>query len=105
MRLSVRFPDGGLVAEVLVQPDSIFAQDPERETFVVGSFTPGPAFPRVRVKLDAFQAVFDAGDLVRASALHEDIDRLDLRATDSEGRAFEVVNVVFQEGGLLFCAR
>ena len=104
MDLSVRFPDGELVAEVRPNPECPFAQDPESGSFVLGSFTPGPAFSRIRVALAAFLAAFDAGDLSLASRLHEEIDSLGLVATDSAGRAYRVWNVNFQEGGLLFNA-
>lgn len=104
MHLSVRFPDGGLVAEVEARSDCPFAEDPATGSFVLGSFTQGPAFPRLRVKLDAFLAVFDTDSLAYASALHEEIDRLGLVATDPAGRTYRVWNVLFQEGGLLFQA-
>jgi hypothetical protein len=104
MRLSVRFPDGELVAEVQAEPECPFAQDPESGSFVLGLFTPGSAFSRIRVDLDAFLAAFDTGDLSLASRLHEEIDSLGLVATDSAGRAYRVWNVLFQEGGLLFQA-
>jgi hypothetical protein len=70
----------------------------------MGSFTPGPGFPRLRARLDAFLALFEGGDLAGASGLHEEIDDLGLRAVDSLGRTYRVWNVNFQEGGLLFQA-
>jgi hypothetical protein len=104
MDLDVRFPDGGLVASVCAEPSCPFAQDPMRGSFVMGAFTPGPDFQRLRPHLEAFLSLFDSGDLARAADLHDEIDRLDLRATDSLGRTYRVRNVVFQIGGLLFQA-
>jgi hypothetical protein len=104
MRLRVQFPDGGLVADVRAQPSCPFAKNPESGSFVVGSFLPGPEFPRLQARLDAFLGVYGSGDLARASALHEAIDELGLRAVDSLGRTYRVWNVNFQEGGLLFNA-
>jgi hypothetical protein len=92
------------VADVRAEPSCPFAQDPQSGSFVMGSFAPGPEFPRLRVRLDAFLAVYDSGDLAGASALHEEIDDLGLRAVDSLGRTYRVWNVNFQEGGLLFNA-
>ncbi len=69
-----------------------------------GSFTRGPAFPRLGALLDEFLQVFDTGSVAEASELHERIDRLGLLALDASGRAYHVSNVYFQEGGLLFNA-
>lgn len=104
MHLSVRFPNGELVAEVQVAPDCPFAQDPEGGSFVLGSFAPGSAFPRISVALAAFLAAFDAGDVSLASRLHEELDRFGLVASDLDGRSYRVSNVNFQRGGLLFQA-
>jgi hypothetical protein len=68
------------------------------------TFVAGPAFHHVRAKLDAFLAVFETGNTAEASHLHERLDRLDLVATDSSGSAYQVSNVNFQQGGLLFNA-
>ena len=70
MHLSVRFPDGENVAEVYAGSECPFAQDPESGSFVLGSFTPGSAFSRIRVELDAFLAALQNGDLSLASRLH-----------------------------------
>src|SRR5688572_24647067 len=105
MRLTVTFPDGALVADVVVEPDCPFAREPgEPPGFVVGNFAAGPAFPRVRDMLDVFNSVFASGDLVRASELHEQMDRLGLIATGLDGQVFQVSVVYFQAGGLLFAA-
>jgi hypothetical protein len=103
MKLLVRMPDGELVAEVLVDPDCPFGRSPA-DSFVIGQFVPGPAFPRLRKHLDAFHAEYDTGDSAAASALHEEIDRLGLVAVDEHGKAYRIWNVVFQQKGLLFCA-
>lgn len=104
MLLCVRFPDGQLVAEVQADPSCPFAQDPQSGSFVLGSFKAGPAFPMLRARLDEFLAVFNTGDLPTASAVHEQIDGLGLRAVDPSGTMYRVWNVNFQEGGLLFNA-
>lgn len=73
-------------------------------SFVVGSFVAGPAFQSVREKLDAFLAVFETGNISEASDLHDELDRLGLVATDSSGSTYQLSNINFQEGGLLFNA-
>jgi hypothetical protein len=102
MRLLVKYPDGELVAEVLVHHD--FDWDPGGAGFVSGDFVEGPAFLRLRRMLDAFLAAYNTGDLQRASQLHEEIDRLGLVAIDPSGKSYRVSNVNFQRGGLLFSA-
>jgi hypothetical protein len=37
--------------------------------------------------------------------MHEELDRLALVASDAGGRSYELWNIVFQDGGLLFNAR
>ena len=106
MQLWVRFPnDDGVVALVEADEDCPFARDPRTGSFVTGTFTPDVAFPRLRQQLDAFLVVYRTGDLARASGLHEELDRLGLLATDISGRSYELWNIVFQDGGLLFNAR
>lgn len=100
----MHFPDGELVARVRPEPDCPFAEDPATGSFVRGSFTPGPASPRLRARLEAFFDVFASGSTDQASQLHDDIDGLGLVATDRAGQRYRVRNVYFQEGGLLFNA-
>jgi hypothetical protein len=106
MQLWVRFPnDGSVVALVDAAEDCPFVRDPQTGSFVLGTFTPGVAYPRLRPQLDAFLAVYGTGNLARAAAMHEELDRLALVASDAGGRSYELWNIVFQDGGLLFNAR
>lgn len=70
----------------------------------MGSFKPGPAFPRVGEKVDTFLAAFETGSIADASGLHDELGRLGLVATNSSGSTYKVWNINFQAGGLLFNA-
>jgi hypothetical protein len=102
MNLTVTDEHGVVVAGVdtasLLHPTSdgsVFAH-------VVGRFEPGPGFARIRSMLERFDKVYRTGDLERASAVHQEIDRLEMQATDSQGNRYHVFNVYLQQDALLF---
>ena len=104
MHLTVTDENGSLVANV--ETESAFDRAPDGSAFshVSGHFEPGPAFARVRLMIDRFENAYAAGNLERAAVLHEEIDRLGLRATDSDREEYRVFNVYFQQDALLFAA-
>src|SRR6478752_5173256 len=105
MKLWVRDDRGALIADVDVQPDCPFAREPgEASGFVFGTFTMGPAFADVQARLDVFNWVYATGNLAEASALHEEIDGMNMVAIDHRGQVYSVFNVYFVQGGHLFSA-
>ena len=105
MQLSVTDQGGVLVAYVNVHPDCPFAREPgEPPGFVFGTFTRGPGFADVQTRLHTFNQVYATGNVAEAASLHEDIDRLNLIATDENGLSYRVFNVYFEQGGNLFAA-
>jgi hypothetical protein len=106
MRLSVYYENGELVADADLDPAHPLHELPNGSLYghVIGRFTPGPGFRRLEPMLDAFKDTFKAGDIERALAMSDDVDALGFWATDPAGRRFEVSNVQFNQGGLLFFA-
>lgn len=104
MRLTVTDPTGAVVASV--ETPSRFGRASDGQVFVhvVGHFEPGPAFGKIRPMLDRFESAYASGNLEHAAALHGEIDRLGLLATDSEGNEYVVFDVYFQQDALLFAA-
>lgn len=102
MHFTVIDERGSLVASVVTAAPLDIGPDGSVVAHVVGHFEPGPGFAAVRTILDRFEAAYAQGDLARSLALHDDIDRLKLRATDSAGRTHAVSNVYFRQDALLF---
>lgn len=103
--LTVRDSVGGVVANVRAAPDCPFATNPgEPPGFVIGSYTPGPEFAPIGEMLAKFRAIYSLDDTDAAIAAHNEINALNLSATDALGNVYCVFNVYFQSGGLLFAA-
>jgi hypothetical protein len=98
MKLTVHDHEGALLAEVDVDPRC--AADPDF-VHIVGRFSPGPEFGRVKSMIDEFEKVYATGDR-GASHKHEQIDRLGLVATSGDSVRYAVFNVYFRDGDLLF---
>lgn len=99
MALTVRDQEGLVVANVRVDPAHPLTRD---TVHVVGSFTAGPGFGRVKSMIEEFENVYASEDLERAQASHELIDRMMLVATDEDGTTYKVSSVYFRDNGLLF---
>jgi hypothetical protein len=69
---------------------------------VVGTFTRGPGFDRLRPHLDEMNRLWGERGSGAAFRVSEEMDGLGIMATDEFGRAYDVFNVVFDEHGLLF---
>jgi hypothetical protein len=104
VHLTVTDENGQVVAEVDTGSDFDPAPDGPCFVPVIGHFERGPAFPRVQAMLDRFTEVYQTGNLERAHAVHEELDRLGLRAKNSDGRVYQVCVIYFQQDALLFTA-
>ena len=71
---------------------------------VIGRYSAGPGFARIGPLIEAFRQVFAAGDVERALAMSNEVDRLGLWAKDPANRRFRLSNLQFQQGALLFFA-
>jgi hypothetical protein len=105
MQLSVMDETGCLVAAA--ETDARSAESLRRSGFahVVGTFKPGPGFPRIREMLGVFNQTYEYGTVADASAVHELIDALGLYALDTEGNKYHVYNVYFAQGALFAASR
>lgn len=97
--LRVVWPDGALIARVVVDPKCL----PLETSHVVGTFEAGPGFERLAPGLEAVQRARASGQEAAAFEASRDLDDLGVTATDAIGRGYAVFDLVFDEGGLLFC--
>lgn len=104
MHLTVTDEHGSLVASVATESALDIVSDGSAFAHVIGHFEPGAGFARIRAMLDRFDEAYVTGNLERAFVVHEEIDRLGLRATDADGNVYAVFNVHFQQDALLFAA-
>lgn len=96
--MTVAWPDGSTIAEVDVNATS----DPIALGHVLGTFRCGPGFARLVPYLEEVRSLHEAGDLEGAFRASKLMDGLDILAVDELGRRYDVYNLVFAEGGLLF---
>ena len=106
LKMTVFDEEGVVVAEGRGKRDPPLheGEDGSAVGFVIGRYVAGPGFARIGPMIDAFRQVFAAGDVDRALAMSNEVDRVGLWAKDSANRRFHLSNLHFQQGALLFFA-